>query len=151
MKRDPQVSYRDKSLISEPSVGHPGLGCQGPCKMPISFPTNAGEDGVFLASTQAKKVPNSCTRLAPLFPITHAHPSPDPSIQFRDGTVIFTNSIVPHPAPNIGRDLIQSVGHRDPPATTRKPFKFAFECCKAFLGPTDCLPRKGEAQEGALP
>ena len=161
VKRDPQVSYRDKSLIAEPFVCHPGLGCQRPSKMSISFPADAGQYRVFLAGTEAKEVPNACTRFAPWVasgrlryapaPIAHAHSPSKPAIPFRDGAIIFTNPIVPHPGLYVGCDLLQSRGHGDPPTASCQTFKSAFERCKAFRSPANCLPRKGEAQEVTLP
>jgi len=123
-------------LILEPLIGHAGMGGQSTRESPWSFPAQPDITGYFQGSPHSAEFPNFCSSVPPALPVAHAHSASEPTVNFRDGTVIFRNTEVIHPSSDILGELLVTILHGDEPTsagqllTTRTaghPFKIQLQ------------------------
>ena len=68
-------------------------------------------------------------------------------INFRDGTVIFGNTEVIHPPPDILGELLVSILHGDEPASSGQAFDLPLKFAEGLIRPSDFGSLKGKTEE----
>jgi len=136
-KRDPEVFKGDQSLLSQPFIGHRELGGVGACQMPRSVGAAPSRDRLLSAHALCQEVPDASPAPTPLHPIAHPHPAAKPRIDLRNRPVVLTDPEVPHPPPQIVRQLCQTMGHRDAPGTAGKSLDCPLEIHNRILRPAE--------------
>ena len=97
--------------------------------------------------THFKKVTNTGADISPLFPIAHAHPPPEPVVDFRYRAIILRYSEIVHPAPEILRNLLHSVFHGHEPTSTGQAFDSPFKFMESLVRPPNFGTFEGEPQK----
>lgn len=85
--------------------------------------------------------------IAPLFPVAHSYPSPEPVIDFRYRTIIFRYAEIVHPAPEILCKLLHAVFHGHEPASPGQTFDSPFKQMKSLVRPPNLGSFEGKSQE----
>ena len=75
-----------------------GLRRQRLRQVPVAFATQPGENGVALPRPQPEEFADPRAWAAPLFPVAHPNPPPNPPLQLGNGPVILRDAKVMHPA-----------------------------------------------------
>ena len=146
----PQLFDRQKSLSLEPLVGHAGLGSEGASQSPGSLTAHCHGNGRRKRGAEPEKLTHFRAGTAPLLPVTHAHATSNPVIDFGNWPVVVGDPEVVHPAAQILCELFEPVVHGDEPAPARELFDSTLDFLKGLFGPADAAPTEGEAEEGGL-
>ena len=146
----PQFFDRHETLILQPLIGHTGMGGQSSGHGPRAVSVHARADGGTQKGAEFEQFPNLGAAPSPLFPVAHAHPPPDPTVDLRDVAVLLGNAEVGHPAPDVGRQLVQPVLHGNEPASSGVLLDSATKFLVRLVGPEDAGSLKGEAEKFEL-
>ena len=76
---------------------------------------------------------DATARPAPLFPVAHTNPTPEPVIHFYGIVILQSDTEVVHPALCVGTDVSVPPLHGDTPTATRKMTQLGLKPCEGFL------------------
>ena len=143
----PQLTHADQPLVVQPLVGHPGLRRQGLGQMPIAFATHRSQDRVAFTRSQRQKIAHFRARIAPLFPVAHAHTAAFPVVEFGNRPVVVQDAEITHPAPDILGEFIEPIRRRDVPASSGEFSDVVPEVREGVLRPTQFTSMESKSQE----
>ena len=146
----PQLTHADQPLVFQPWVSHPGLRRQRLRQMPIAFATDRSQDRVAFTRSQRQKIAHFRARIAPLFPVTHAHAAAYPEVEFGNRPVVVRDAEVTHPTSDVLGELVKPVGHRDAPASSGEFSDGVPEVREGVLRPTQFASIESKSQEDAV-
>ena len=146
----PQLTHADQPLVFQPWVGHSGLRRQRLRQMPIAFATDRSQDRVAFTRSQRQKITHFRARIAPLFPVTHAHAAAYPVVEFGNRPVVVRDAEVAHPASDVLGEFVEPIRHRDTPASSGEFSDGVPEVREGVLRPTQFTSIESKSQEVAV-
>lgn len=146
----PRVADAGQPLALQPLIRHPGLRRLRLRQVPIALRTHGREDRLLLPDAQRQQVVNLGARLAPLFPVAHAHAAAQPRFQLGDRAVVLGDAEVRHPASHVLAELVEPVAHGDAPTAPGQFPDAMLEVLEGLLGPTQRRASEGKPEEHAV-